>query len=93
MKLSELKPIVKEARRLGLKKLPNQSIWHISYRFDECEAHFYISSLELIYSNVPLKDMLNNKYKEFWRKYKEKFHVKDAMGIKELKVYLKEENK
>ena len=73
MKLSELRPIVKEARRLGLKKVPKSGMWEISYIFYECEARFTISNAEVIYSNLPLAEMLNLKYKDFWKRYQEKF--------------------
>ena len=73
MKLSELRPIVKEARRLGLEKIPKEGVWVKRYIFFECTAHFYIANTELIYSNVPLDARLNIKYRRFWKKYQEKF--------------------
>jgi hypothetical protein len=87
MKLSELRPIVKEAQRLGMKKLPREGMWHKSYMFDSIIANFYISNIELIYSNVPLSTMLNLKYMEFERSYRERYGEM-VWGAKSLTVTL-----
>lgn len=90
MKLSELRPIVKEAHRLGLKKVPKEKRWVNYYTFYECTARFYISNLELIYSRIPLQTILNMEYDKFWKQYQEEFGAHDY-NFESLTINIQEE--